>query len=194
MLNLVTLAPMRPSRAARASAPRSTTRSTASSSFDSLPGREYAENIGVARIFALRPRTANRDCGRCANRAPDLPVDATAPDRRGAEDDNLILKGFPREVDYITEQPQQFPVRIEAEQQGGTHTIDVVGALHSELQPLVRPDALARSMTSPASWQAEHPGAAAEARQVRRCTQLSVLDAGELHHGRQQRGAALSAW
>ena len=55
---------------------------------------------------------------------------------------NLILKGFPREVDYITEQPQQFPVRIEAEQQGGTHTIDVVGALHGELQPLVRPDAL----------------------------------------------------
>ena len=25
---------------------------------------------------------------------------------------NLILKDFPREVDYITEQPQQFPVRI----------------------------------------------------------------------------------
>jgi multiple sugar transport system substrate-binding protein len=55
---------------------------------------------------------------------------------------NLILKGFPREVDYITEQPQQFPVRIDAEQHGGTHTIDVVGALHGELQPLVRPDAL----------------------------------------------------
>jgi hypothetical protein len=29
---------------------------------------------------------------------------------------NLILKDFPREVDYITEQPQQFPVRIETEQ------------------------------------------------------------------------------
>jgi multiple sugar transport system substrate-binding protein len=50
---------------------------------------------------------------------------------------NLILKDFPREVDYITEQPQQFPVRIKAEQQGGTHTTDVVGALHGELQPLV---------------------------------------------------------
>jgi multiple sugar transport system substrate-binding protein len=50
---------------------------------------------------------------------------------------NLILKDFPREVDYITEQPQQFPVRVKAEQQGGTHTIDVVGALHGELQPLV---------------------------------------------------------
>jgi multiple sugar transport system substrate-binding protein len=55
---------------------------------------------------------------------------------------NLILKGFPGEVDYITEQPQQFPVRIEAEQEGGTHAIDVVGALHGELQPLVPLDAL----------------------------------------------------
>jgi multiple sugar transport system substrate-binding protein len=55
---------------------------------------------------------------------------------------NLILKDFPREVDYITEQPQQFPVRIEAEEQSRTHTIDVVGALHGELQALVRLDAL----------------------------------------------------
>ena len=55
---------------------------------------------------------------------------------------NVILKDFPREVDYITEQPQQFPVRIEAEEQGRTHTIGVVGALHGELQPLVPLDAL----------------------------------------------------
>ena len=55
---------------------------------------------------------------------------------------NLILKDFPREVDYITEQPQQFLVRIEAELQGGTPAIDVVGALHGELQPLVPLDAL----------------------------------------------------
>src|SRR5271169_2893042 len=50
---------------------------------------------------------------------------------------NLILKGFPQKVDYITEQPQQFPVRIEAEQQGRAHATDLVGALHGELQPLV---------------------------------------------------------
>jgi multiple sugar transport system substrate-binding protein len=56
---------------------------------------------------------------------------------------NVILKGFPREVDYITEEPQQFPVRIKAEQEGGSHAIDVVGALHGELQPLARLDALA---------------------------------------------------
>jgi multiple sugar transport system substrate-binding protein len=56
---------------------------------------------------------------------------------------NLILKDFPREVDYITEQPQEFPVRVKAEQEGGSHAIDVVGALHGELQPLARLDALA---------------------------------------------------
>ena len=55
---------------------------------------------------------------------------------------NLILKGYRREVDYITAQPQQFPVRIRAEEQGGKPTIDVVGALHGELQPLVPLDAL----------------------------------------------------
>ncbi len=55
---------------------------------------------------------------------------------------NVIIKGFPRQVDYITEQPQQFPVRIKAEEQGRTRTIDVVGALHGELQPLVPLDAL----------------------------------------------------
>jgi len=56
---------------------------------------------------------------------------------------NLILGGYRREVDYVTALPQQFPVRIKAEEQSGTHTIDVVGALHGELQPLVRLDALA---------------------------------------------------
>src|SRR6516164_8752270 len=55
---------------------------------------------------------------------------------------NLILKGYRREVDYITELPQQFPVRVKAEEQGGTPTIDVVGALHGELQPLAGLDAL----------------------------------------------------
>src|SRR6516165_9864878 len=55
---------------------------------------------------------------------------------------NLILKDFPQKVDYITEQPQQFPVRIESEWRRGIHTIDVVGALQGKLQPLVSLDAL----------------------------------------------------
>lgn len=55
---------------------------------------------------------------------------------------NLILKDFPQEVDYTTEPPQQFAARVEAEQQGGMHAIDLVGALHGELQPLVGLDVL----------------------------------------------------
>ena len=55
---------------------------------------------------------------------------------------NLILKGYPREVDYITEPPHQFPVRIKVEEQSGTRTVDVVGALDGELQPFAHLDAL----------------------------------------------------
>jgi multiple sugar transport system substrate-binding protein len=55
---------------------------------------------------------------------------------------NLILKGYRGEVDYITAPPHQFPVRIKAEEQGGTPTVDVVGALDGELQPLAHLDAL----------------------------------------------------
>src|SRR6516162_3027157 len=55
---------------------------------------------------------------------------------------NLILKGYRLEVDYVTAAPQQFPVRIKAEEQGGTPTVDVVGALDGELQPLAHLDAL----------------------------------------------------
>jgi multiple sugar transport system substrate-binding protein len=50
---------------------------------------------------------------------------------------NFVLKDFSQEVDYITDLPQRFAMRIEAEQQNGLHTIDVVAALHGELQPLV---------------------------------------------------------
>jgi multiple sugar transport system substrate-binding protein len=56
---------------------------------------------------------------------------------------DVILKDFSGKVDYVTEQPAQLPTRIKAEQQGGTHSIDVIGALHGELQPLQSLDALA---------------------------------------------------
>jgi hypothetical protein len=84
----------------------------------------YFRNAGYrASAFAtLRPRAASR---------------ARACITISHQMRKVILKDFPREVDYVTEQPPQLPVRIKAEQQGGTHTIDVVGALHGELQPLV---------------------------------------------------------
>ena len=55
---------------------------------------------------------------------------------------NLVLKDFSGQVDYITDLPQRFPMRIEADQQTGMHMISVVGALHGELQSLMPLDAL----------------------------------------------------
>src|SRR5262245_2600749 len=49
---------------------------------------------------------------------------------------NLVLKDFPRKVDYITDLPQRFLTRIEAERRTGLHTIDIVGALHGALHYL----------------------------------------------------------
>jgi multiple sugar transport system substrate-binding protein len=50
---------------------------------------------------------------------------------------DAILKDYTGKVTYVPEEPAQLPVRIRAEQQGGTHTISLIGALHGELQPLV---------------------------------------------------------
>ena len=50
---------------------------------------------------------------------------------------DVILKDYKGKVNYVPEQPAQLPVRIQAEQQGGTHTISLIGALHGELQPLL---------------------------------------------------------
>jgi multiple sugar transport system substrate-binding protein len=45
-------------------------------------------------------------------------------------------------VTYVPEEPSALPLRIKAEQQGGAHSISLIGALHGELQPLAALDAL----------------------------------------------------
>jgi multiple sugar transport system substrate-binding protein len=50
---------------------------------------------------------------------------------------DVILKDYTGKVTYVPEQPAQLPIRLQAEQQGGTHTISLIGALHGELEPLV---------------------------------------------------------
>ena len=55
---------------------------------------------------------------------------------------DVILKDYQGHVTYVVEQPAQLPVRVQAEMQGGTHTISVIGALHGELEPLVTLQAL----------------------------------------------------
>lgn len=48
----------------------------------------------------------------------------------------VILKDFGAKVNYLVEEPPQFDTRMRAEGKAGTRTIDLVGALHGELQPL----------------------------------------------------------
>jgi len=50
---------------------------------------------------------------------------------------NFILKDFPGEVDYLTERPGLDPVRFVKEGRAGGRRVDVVGALHGELQSIV---------------------------------------------------------
>ena len=108
---------------------------------------------------------------------------------------SLILKGYRQEVDYITAPPQQFPVRIKAEEQGGTPSVDVVGALDAELQPFAHLDALAQlddfagRLTGRAI-----PGPLMTLGKLGTTHQLYIpWMQARLHHGRQQRGAGLPA-
>ncbi len=55
---------------------------------------------------------------------------------------DVILKDYTGKVTYVPQEPSQLPVRIQAEQQGGTHTISLIGALHGELEPLLALHAL----------------------------------------------------
>ena len=55
---------------------------------------------------------------------------------------DAILKDYQGKVTYVPEQPAQLPIRLQAEQEGGTHTISLIGALHGELEPLVTLHAL----------------------------------------------------
>src|SRR5262245_45205863 len=50
---------------------------------------------------------------------------------------NVILKDFPRTVDYMTEQPKQLAARVSNENRHRARATAVVGALHGELQPLM---------------------------------------------------------
>src|ERR1700692_1857800 len=49
---------------------------------------------------------------------------------------DVILKGFPGKVTFVTEEPAPLAIRMKAEAVAGKHTVSVVGAGHGELQPL----------------------------------------------------------
>jgi multiple sugar transport system substrate-binding protein len=53
---------------------------------------------------------------------------------------DVLLKGAPGKVTYVVDEPPAFAVRMKAETQTGKRTVNVVGALHGELQPHVPAD------------------------------------------------------
>jgi multiple sugar transport system substrate-binding protein len=53
---------------------------------------------------------------------------------------DVLLKGAPRKVIYVVDEPSPFAVRMKAETQTGKRTFSLVGALHGELQPHVPED------------------------------------------------------
>jgi multiple sugar transport system substrate-binding protein len=53
---------------------------------------------------------------------------------------DVLLKGAPGKVTYVVDEPPAFAVRMKAETQAGKRTINVVGALHGELQPHISAD------------------------------------------------------
>lgn len=55
---------------------------------------------------------------------------------------NVVLKDFPREVEFVTSPPLSFLERLQNELQSGATPPDVIGALHSELQLLAERGAL----------------------------------------------------
>jgi len=55
---------------------------------------------------------------------------------------NVLLKGFPQEVEFLTVPPPRAATLIKQQMMGSAPSVDVVGALHGELQPLARLNAL----------------------------------------------------
>jgi multiple sugar transport system substrate-binding protein len=92
--------------------------------------------LSAACLLAIAPHGA---------RADDLVFLSTQlrPVEEAQRVREIILKNFPGHVQYVTEFPANLPVRVQAEQQGGQHTISLIGALHGELQSLVPINGLA---------------------------------------------------
>src|ERR1700730_3168988 len=91
--------------------------------------------LGTAALLTLAANAARTD--RLLFLSTQLRPIAEAQKMR-----NLILKDFSREVEFITEPPQGLQARLKAGSGSAATPIDVIGALHGELQPLALLDVL----------------------------------------------------
>ena len=104
----------------------------------------------------------------------------------------LILKGAPMPVTYVPEEPPQLPIHLQADEQGA-HTIGLVGALHGELAPLaamLQPIDQESALVIATRYSGRHREARASGD---RASDVRAVDAGDLHHGGEQEGAAVPA-
>ena len=163
------------------------------------PHQKRRENSTMSRISRLSARTRCYHSRRPGRRAAEglvfLSTQLRPVEEAQKVRDVILLKGAPAPVDFVPEMPPQLTVRIKAEQQGSAHTISLIGALHGELQPL-RDDGRADAAGRPGR-QARRPRlprqACCKLAHLRhRAPDVHPLDAGDLHHGRQQAGAAVS--
>jgi len=91
--------------------------------------------FGIAAILTLAAKAARTD--RLVFLSTQLRPIAEAQKMR-----NLVLKNFSREVEFITEPPQNLQTRLKTGPASDATAIDVIGALHGELQPLALLDVL----------------------------------------------------
>jgi len=91
--------------------------------------------FGIAAILTLAAKAARTD--RLVFLSTQLRPIAEAQKMR-----NLVLKNFSREVEFITEPPQNLQTRLKTGAASDATAIDVIGALHGELQPLALLDVL----------------------------------------------------
>ena len=91
--------------------------------------------LGAAAVLTLAANAARTD--RLVFLSTQLRPIAEAQKMR-----NLILRNFSREVEFITEPPPGLKARLKAGSASDATAIDVIGALHGELQPLALLDVL----------------------------------------------------
>ena len=103
-----------------------------------------------------------------------------------------VLSGFDGEVDFQPQDPGPYVTRIQAEAQAGKGTIDLIGGLHGDFA----------SFSDAVMDLSDLAGSLCERRRQRdlsrprqarhRRAEVHSVDAGDLHHGRQQEGARIS--
>ena len=102
---------------------------------------------------------------------------------------DTVLKGFGGEVDFQPQDPGPFVTRIQAEAQAGKGSIGVIGGLHGDFAGF--PDAVVGSLGSRrlAVERRRQPDLSRPRQALDERAEIHSVDAGDLHHGRQQEGA-----